>query len=69
MNNHDRAAALFISAEKVGLDAPTEARVAEAIHDAEEDIYLLIESELAQYGMTEASAAVGRMHARRHSED
>lgn len=35
MNAHERAAHLFIEAEKLGLDAPTEGMVADAIHDAE----------------------------------
>lgn len=37
MNAHERAEHLFKRAEKLGMDAPTEGMVAEAIHDAECD--------------------------------
>lgn len=37
MNNHERAAHLYIKAEKQGMDAPSEGMIADAIHDAEQD--------------------------------
>lgn len=37
MNAHERAERLYKRAEKIGLDAPTDSMIAEAIHDAECD--------------------------------
>lgn len=39
MNAHQRAAKLFTAAARDGLEGPTEEQVADAIHDAEENVW------------------------------
>lgn len=48
MNSHKRSERLFIEAALDGLDGPTEAQVADAIHDAEESVYQDIQMALSQ---------------------
>jgi hypothetical protein len=39
MTSHERARRLCVKAERMGLDAPNERMIAEAIHDAEADTF------------------------------
>ncbi len=43
MNAHKRAANLYIEAEKLGMDAPSEGMIADAINSAEHNCYMDIE--------------------------
>ena len=65
MNAHERAEYLFKKAEKLGMDAPSEGMVAEAIHDAECDA-LNFPHRVNALGkpsdfITEVKLAVGRL--------
>ena len=60
MDEHKRAEKLCIEAEKLGLDAPTEAMIAEEIMHAISEQRLDIELSLEQAGFKDAANALHR---------
>lgn len=68
MNAHERAKALMIEAEKLGCDTPTESMIAEAIHDAEYEIFQDIESSLKQADMPGPAACIDRWRDQKYDE-
>jgi cytochrome c-type biogenesis protein CcmH/NrfG len=68
MNAHERAAHLYDEAKKLGLDAPTEDMIADALRLAEDNVETDIVYGLKEGGFTKAAKAIANWRELRKSK-